>query len=121
MSKFCIVKSVNDIVTGVLEKLDLSKSKLASRLKQTPQNFGKKLLRDNVVAVTFVEEMSDALEYNLFEELAREWDRKHYGLQKVLREPSRPYMNEQTFDDYIDKRIEKRLKERTKKQGLKTE
>lgn len=111
MSKLCTVKTVNEIVESVLKKRGLSKAKLAEKLVDTPQNFGKRLSRHEIVSVHFVKQMSDAMNYNLFNDLSKEWEREHFSVENIVNEPESRYGNGATFDDYLEKLIEKKLKQ----------
>lgn len=108
------MKSANKIIKDYLYKEEVSVENLARQLKTSGQNLGKKLRAKNISILT-VEEVSDALEHNFFEDLSHEWSRKHFSLQHILNEPTVKYGSIESLDKYIEKIIEKKVAEKLKK------
>lgn len=113
--KLRVMKTVEQLVEEVLKHKDMSKAKLAALLKDKPQNFGKKLKRHEIIPVFLVEQISDALQYNLFNDLSKEWERKHFNIEAYVSEPSAVYGKVQGLEDYLEALIEKKVKERLRK------
>ena len=106
------MKNINNTIEEVLRQRGISKAKLAAMLNDTPQNFGKKLSRNDVIPVSLVYKVSDALMHNFFLDIARDWEKSHFSIDNVINEPTQPYGKGNGFEEYIDKLIEKKLREK---------
>lgn len=108
------MKTVNQLIIDYLSKKDMRQAQLARMMNDTPQNIGKKIKAKNI-SILFLEELSDILQHNFFEELSAEWKRKHFSVTNFIEEPNVKYGSPTSFDKYLELIIEKKVAEKLKK------
>lgn len=77
------MKPPKDLILKYIKDNEISYSWLARRLKMEPQNFWKKLHRQDIPA-TLIAEISKGLSHNFFADLAMQFDKEHKPKREVL-------------------------------------
>lgn len=110
-SHICIVKTEGEnIVVKFIHLKHINKSKLADKLGMSGQNLHARLEKSSL-STDFIEQCSDALEHNFFEDLSKEYKRKHFKVENVVEEPVIKY-GEGSLDALIERIVEKKVNEK---------